>query len=492
MIIRTMRRLAVVAAVTTMALAGACDGDAGGTGSTGTPGPGGTGAGPGGSENTVEAPPAQAEGLWMVPDQYASGAGGDKAGGMGGGGMADGDYAAGEATAGGWDDSGMGGAPADPAPGEAGGGGGGGGEAGGANGAWEPEVTAGVADDNASFEDFLTYLDEHSSLPNTLPIDISERYTLHVTSGGSAIPNARVRIRVGEDVVFDGKSLATGDLLFHPWAAGVAAEATAFSWQVDSAAGTATGSFDRSSGGSIDLEAAGANPKAEKVRADVALIVDTTGSMGDEIAVLRDTWLKITAEINALDPNLDARFALVIYRDRGDAYVVKYLDFTSDVQEFLAALEDVQADGGGDFPEDLQAALDVTSQYLSWDDAAPIRIAFTLADAPPQLYEQEITYPESLARAVHRGIRMHAIAASGSDESAELCFRQFAQFTSGRFLFLTYANDIPGKPGSGTGSGGEDGYSVEQYLTGTLDELVVKLVNLDVLALTGSPLPQPE
>jgi hypothetical protein len=484
-----MRRLALAA---TFALLAGCDTGGSDTGSNGGPGgPGGPGDEPGAE---TQAPPASPDGLWMVPDEYAGHAGGSGGGdgaAMGGEGAmgsaadagsyaSDDDYGGGGGGAGAPEPGGEWEAPPSEEPSDYPGG----------NGA--PSPKAGVADDNADHEAFLSYLDTNAGLPNTLAIDVSERYVLRAMAGSSTVPNARVRIEAGGKLVYEGRTLARGDVLFHPRALGVGDEVAAFDWEVTTAAGTTTGSFDRTSGGDITLAAAGPYEVPQKVRADVALVVDTTGSMGDEIAVLRDSWLQITADIAALDPNLDPRFALVVYRDRGDAFVVKFLDFTGDIQEFLGALEDVSADGGGDYPEDLQAALDTTMQYLSWDDAAPIRIAFTLADAPPQLYEQETTYAESCNRAVRRGIRTHAIAASGSDESAELVFRQLAQFTSGRFLFLTYDNDIPGKPGSGTGSGGDDGYSVEQYLTGTLDELVVKLVNLDVLALTGKPLPQPE
>ncbi len=105
--------------------------------------------------------------------------------------------------------------------------------------------------------------------------------------------------------------------------------------------------------------------------------------------------------------------------------------------------------------------------------------------APPHLYEQAFTYVESVETAVQDGIRIHGVGASGTSEQAEYILRQLAQLTMGHFFFLTYSNDIPGKPGSGTGSGGEDGYSVGEYLAGSLDELVVQLVGRDVLALVG-------
>ena len=63
--------------------------------------------------------------------------------------------------------------------------------------------------------------------------------------------------------------------------------------------------------------------------------------------------------------------------------------------------------------------------------------------------------------------------------------RQLAQQTLGHFLFLTYDNDIPGKPGTGGDGGGDDGYSVGEYVSGSLDELVVRLVEHDVNALSA-------
>ena len=173
------------------------------------------------------------------------------------------------------------------------------------------------------------------------------------------------------------------------------------------------------------------------------------------------------------------------YKDKGDLYVVKYQDFTSDTAAFQKALSELSASGGGDVPEDFNKGLDVAVTALSWRKDAGARLLFTLADAEPHDYVEEPTYDATVREAAQKGIRIHTIAASGSSEAAETVFRQVAQYTFGRFLFLTYANDIPGKPGTGTGSGGEDGYSLSQYLSGTLDEIVERLILEDLNFLSG-------
>ena len=56
-------------------------------------------------------------------------------------------------------------------------------------------------------------------------------------------------------------------------------------------------------------------------------------------------------------PTPDLRFAMTVYRDRGDTFVAKTFDFTPDIAAFSAALADVTADGGGDYPESLNEGL---------------------------------------------------------------------------------------------------------------------------------------
>lgn len=359
-----------------------------------------------------------------------------------------------------------------------------------------PNVKAGVYDDNVAFDSFLSYLDKYAGLSNILPINISERYvvTIMATQSQRPLPGATLVINANDAPLFVGTTNATGGVLFHPRAHGAAEEAEVFDYTVTVDGGVvAFGQFDRLPGGAdVTIDADVVYEVPDTIRVDIALVLDTTGSMGDEIKKLKDTYKKVAEQINAIAPNLDVRFGMVLYRDKGDDYVTKVVPFTGDVQSFVADLKQASADGGGDTPEDLQEALDEALHALKWRANADIRVLFTLADAEPQLYAGQTTYPELLQEMVAEGIHLHAIAASGSSEAAEYVSRQMAQFCFGYFLFLTYGNDVPGKPGSGTGSGGEDGYTVHQYLSGTLDELMVKLVTQDVYAILGLPIPGTE
>lgn len=472
------RTLLFVTSLVTMALAAGCDPA---TGDGAAPGP-------------TTAKPTKQDGSWLVPEAYyeeptTHGGGGGAGGGYG---YADGEpYPTGAPTEG-WDYASADASASAPDAGSSSAYDASGGPTSEDAGPTPPpgpvEVKAGAYDDNAKFEDYLAYLDEQAGLPEVITMDVAERYVLTVVDETSEapIPNATVLVEAATGGSYEGTTNADGQVLFHPNVSGFDAAAETFTYFVEQAgAKVGEGHFTREwNGGPVTLSAAAVSSGPLEV--EIALVIDTTGSMGDEIDKLKATWETVAEAISGLSGQVTFRYSLVVYRDRGDDYIVKYLDFTPLVGDFMDALAECEANGGGDGPEDMQAALDVAVNYLSWSDTAQARVAFILADAPPHLYEQEHTYAASLQEAAARGIRFHGIGASGTSEQAEYVLRQVAQVTLGHFLFLTYDNDIPGQPGSGTGSGGPDGYSVDDdYLSGTLDELVVELVARDVEALIG-------
>jgi hypothetical protein len=88
---------------------------------------------------------------------------------------------------------------------------------------------------------------------------------------------------------------------------------------------------------------------------DAALVLDTTGSMGDEISYITAEFSSISGAVAAAYPDADQRWALVVYSDHpdtdpGDEYIVKHHDFTGDVQTFAATVAAQTANGGGDYP----------------------------------------------------------------------------------------------------------------------------------------------
>ena len=90
---------------------------------------------------------------------------------------------------------------------------------------------------------------------------------------------------------------------------------------------------------------------------DLVLVVDTTGSMGDEIAFLQRELIGVTRAAARKAPRLSIRYGLVAYRDQGDDYVVKSYGFTGDSATMAGWLRGLTAEGGGDYPEAAAAAL---------------------------------------------------------------------------------------------------------------------------------------
>lgn len=178
----------------------------------------------------------------------------------------------------------------------------------------------------------------------------------------------------------------------------------------------------------------------DRPRLEVAFLLDATGSMGDEIDAVKAKIQEMISQIVLGDPAPEVRFGIVAYRDRGDLYVTEVHDLTAEIDEVVANLDRVQADGGGDYPESVNEALHVVINGLSWDPAPAVgKLVFLIADAPPHLdYPDDFDYREEYQMAAERGIAIHAIGASGLDEEGERVFREVAAGAGGQFQWLTY------------------------------------------------------
>lgn len=84
----------------------------------------------------------------------------------------------------------------------------------------------------------------------------------------------------------------------------------------------------------ITLPGTGGVPSAM----DLALVIDTTGSMGDEMAYLRAELDTIVARLKRNAGNLDLRIGVILYRDEGDDYVVRSVPLTGDITSIRTLL----------------------------------------------------------------------------------------------------------------------------------------------------------
>jgi hypothetical protein len=334
----------------------------------------------------------------------------------------------------------------------------------------QSSLRAGEVDDNANWDDYLLYRLNYAG-PPVHDRDVSERYIVAVTDQqGRPLLDAGVAFYAGDELLFGARTDAAGQVLFFPKALEVADEVATF--RVVAEKGDARQEATLVRGETYQLSLSLAHPgraPGEPVNLDVLFLIDSTGSMGDEIDQLQESIQEIAARIDRLPAQPEVRFAMTIYRDRGDLFVSRTFDFTPDVNVFSAALAEVEADGGGDTPESLNEALHHAIHAPEWRDRDSLQLIFLVADAPPHLdYAQDYDYAVEMVKAAERGIKIFPIASSGLDDQGEYIFRQIALFTQGRFIFLTYGPE--GGPGDSTT------HHVEDYTVQSLDDLVVRMV----------------
>lgn len=321
--------------------------------------------------------------------------------------------------------------------GSGGGGGGGGSDAGPQPG----QLTAGVWDDNQNFEFYLSYLDAKAKagLPGAPSIPRKDRLRVRVADkAGAAHPGARVVVKRDGAIVQSGTAGADGRVDVYPTWAGVPAGAAL---QIEARYGDLAAFVDAKAGddaATVTLSDVATAPMA----LDVAVVIDTTGSMSDEITYLRSELSGIAASVRARWPSASQRWAIVAYKDDGDTYVVQTKDFVADADAAQAEIAALSASGGGDYPEAPDQALQKT-MALSWRPGNVARLAFWIADAPHHP-GREGTLVEALKVAREKGVHVYPIAASGADALTELSMRTAAQLTLGRYLFVTDDSGIGG------------------------------------------------
>ena len=216
-------------------------------------------------------------------------------------------------------------------------------------------------------------------------------------------------------------------------------------------------------------------PRSPRRALDLGFLVDATGSMGDEMSFLQSELKDIVRRVRSVEPDVDIRMSIVFYRDRGDAFITKSLPFTRSADDVVSFISGTTADGGGDYPEDMNSGLEAMMRQHWSRDAVP-QMLFLLADAPPQQYAgQDYTYHEAIQDAAANGIAIYPVAASGVDKPTEFLFRAMAVMTGGKYVFLT--------DDSGVGNSHEEpditGYKVEK-----LNDLMVREIRSYVAAHT--------
>lgn len=191
---------------------------------------------------------------------------------------------------------------------------------------------------------------------------------------------------------------------------------------------------------SIELELVGEENKLNVI--EIMLVLDVTGSMGDEIYFLKAELADVINRIAENDSETVIKLALLFYRDTDDTVPFDYYDFTdvttaSGLSAQQAALDKQSAIGGGDYPEAVDTALEMAVNK-QWSTGATTKIIFHVLDAPAHdtdANKQKLV--NATERAAELGIRICPIICSGAAGETEYTMREAAVYTGGTFIFVT-------------------------------------------------------
>jgi uncharacterized repeat protein (TIGR02543 family) len=346
------------------------------------------------------------------------------------------------------------------------------------------QITASAWSDNENFEYWLNLITHSSNnvdqdkhyLASTFDafnskapgLEVKNMYKVAITSNGVALNNAKVTVRLNSETLFQGVTNAAGIVYIfikEIYDTNISFDITYNNQTITKTLETLPISKE------INLEVSDFVVSNIHIL-DLALVIDTTGSMGDELNYLKVELQNVLETISKNNVNLEIRLALIFYRDEGDQYVTRTFNFTNDLSSQYNNIKNQKAFGGGDTPEAVHSALNEL-ENLSWSDNST-KIAIHVCDAPPHAGTNYlISVAKSTKVLAQKGVRVIPVICSGSDELTELVFRQLALYTGGTY---TYVTDHSGIGNSHTDQATPSDVVVE-YLNKMLIRLITEYLN---------------
>jgi Mg-chelatase subunit ChlD len=347
-------------------------------------------------------------------------------------------------------------------------------------------VRAGEWDDNANYRDYMGWL--KGTARGVSRLDVASRQFVVVTDrDGKAMPNCRIDLR-GQGGATSLVTMASGRAMVFPGALGIGADLTATA----SCGGGAPVSAKldaRTLDGVAQLKLDLARQLPARRAIDLAFVLDTTGSMAEEIEAVKSTIRAVADQLGTAQT--DVRVGLVEYKDRTDCLLTRTFPFSSDLRAFSGQVAAIAASGGGDTPEDMHAGMTAALDKLQWRSDAVARMVVVIADAPPHLdYQNQRDYADAAKRAAARGIKLYSVSASGMDDTGQVVMRQLAQLTGGSNMFVLRGGAGPQSVGGGDPKSACGG-THNDYSSGKLDQLIMRKVKVELASLDADPLKIP-
>ena len=348
-------------------------------------------------------------------------------------------------------------------------------------------LKAGYADDNRQYGYFIDFLEEYDGQVTPLNLNVTERLILTAEDReGRSLQGAKITVS-GAGKTLRGLTHADGSYQINPSEFPGSGPLTV---RIDPGKHYGLGpevlKVDRGGSRSISVPFGSLRIIPEPIPLDIVFVMDTTGSMGEEIARLRNTIQIIHLNLTSLSVPAEVRFGMVLYKDIRDEYRTRVIPLTSDINKFQAELDKVGASGGGDTPEDLQAALDDLLNKVDWNPAG-IKLAYIITDASAHLdYDADYRIENAARDARERGLKIYGIGTGGLGLQGEYTLRQIAQYTSARYIFLTYDGETGESSGGAAGSVSH--HTGSNWSADKLESIVIRFAKEELSYLSDSPL----
>lgn len=207
-------------------------------------------------------------------------------------------------------------------------------------------------------------------------------------------------------------------------------------------------------------------PPYYKPSIDVVFVIDSTGSMADEIRTVKTHLIKIIKEVEGGQPMPYLRVGVVAYRDHKleeAQYLYRKFELTSNIDKAVNFIWNIEARGGGDLPEAVTDGLDLAINHMNWNNVVITqnqevypkpypytkKLIFLIGDAAPhgegssdhsyvQGCPQGHNYRENIKDATNKGISIYTVSGSGIESVGVSIFKEIARETGGSYTHLSY------------------------------------------------------
>lgn len=181
---------------------------------------------------------------------------------------------------------------------------------------------------------------------------------------------------------------------------------------------------------------------------DLALIVDTTGSMGTHLGEIRRQLLDVVGELR--EQFSDLRCSVVAFKDHDASYVTRVLSPTRSLNKVMSFLcsPELKAGLGGGGAEAVECALRATNE-LSWRPHAR-KVGILIGDKPPHGGGLDgfdacpcgVDYRDEIEDLAAQDVSLYTVRV-GQCLATQRVFDYFAARTGGVFLDRVHVRDLP-------------------------------------------------